>query len=485
MDIVDIRTLADAAALQCVAGAWRSGRGGAETQVVDPASEALLARVPAASASDIGEALEAATAGFDAWRRRTPLERAGVLRRGAALLRARAGRIALLLTAEQGKPLAEAQREVEQAADTLEWHADEGRRVYGRVIGSRWPGTQFHTQPEPIGPVAAFTPWNFPLMLSAIKVGAALAAGCAVILKPADETPFAAAEMVHCLNDAGLPAGALQMLVGVAGEISSALIASEAIRKVSFTGSTAVGRLLAAQCGERLKPITLELGGHAPVVVCDDADIDAAVRSLAAIKFRNAGQICANPSRFFVQRAVAGRFIEAYAEAAREVRVGPGTDPRTTMGPLANRRRRDAVEALVADAREHGARLVCGGHRVGERGWYYAPTVLADVPDDAHVMREEPFGPVVPVAAFDTLDEAIARANALDVGLAAFGYTRSMARARRLGNELRAGAVGLNCVTLMQPETPFGGVRDSGFGRENGSEGLASYLSVRTVATAA
>ncbi|MGH6625110.1 MAG: NAD-dependent succinate-semialdehyde dehydrogenase [Burkholderiaceae bacterium] len=470
--------------LQLIDGHWRAGRGPAYNTVTDPASAEPVATYARASQDDIADALAACEAGFEAWRGQTALERAKVLRAGAAALRADGERIAQLLTHEQGKPLVEARRELEQAADTLEWHADEGRRAYGQVIPSRWPGTQFHTERVPVGPVAAFTPWNFPVMLSAIKLSAALAAGCSVILKPAEETPMAVAAMVDCLHQAGLPPGALQLLVGDAAQISESLIRAPQIRKISFTGSTAVGRLLAQQAGQHLKPITLELGGHAPVVVCEDADLEAAVRALAGIKFRNAGQICANPSRFFVHRSLAGRFAQAFADVAQSLQVGPGAQAGTTMGPLANPRRVAAMQALVADAQACGARVVHGGGRGAENGYFFEPTVLADVPDHARVMREEPFGPLVPITPFDSLDEAIGRANAIELGLAAFGFTQSLATARRLSNELRAGAVAINTVTLMQPETPFGGVRDSGFGRENGSEGLASYQSVRTVAIA-
>lgn len=468
---------------QFIAGQWRTGRGQDELVVSDPARGERLAAGPAADDADINEALAAAQSGFQAWRQRTALERATTLRRGAALLRERREELAMLLTLEQGKPVQEARRELEQAAEQIEWHADEGRRAYGRTIPSRWPGTRFATELQPVGPVAAITPWNFPVMLSAIKVAAALAAGCSVILKPADETPLAVAGLVQALHDAGLPEGALQMLVGVAPQISARLIESPVIRKISFTGSTAVGRLLAEQAGRHLKPITLELGGHAPVIVCEDADPEQAVAMLAGIKFRNAGQICANPSRFYVHRSVAERFSAAMVRAAEAQRVGHGLEAGVTMGPLAAPRRAEAMQALVDDAVAAGARLLTGGQR--GQGCFFAPTVLADVPDTARVMNEEPFGPLVPIRAFDTLDEALALANGLPVGLAAFGFTNDLRTARRLADELKAGAVGINCITLMQPETPFGGVGDSGFGRENGCEGLMGYMSPRTVAMAA
>lgn len=469
---------------QFIAGNWRDGRGSGVLTVVDPATAQVLARYPAASRPDMDEALAAAADGARAWGALPALERCAILRRGAEALRAQAATLAPLLVREQGKPLAEARREIEQAAQMVEWYAEEGRRCYGQTIPSRFAGTRFHTLRLPVGPVAAFTPWNFPVMLSAIKLGAALAAGCPVILKPAEETPLAVAGLVRCLAEAGVPGTALQLLLGEPAEISSTLIASPVIRKVSFTGSQAVGRLIGEQAGRHLKPVTLELGGHAPAIVCEDADPRAAVQVLAQIKLRNAGQICANPSRFLVHRRHQAAFVDAFAEVASATRVGPGMDTETTMGPLASQRRLDAVAALVDDARDHGARIVCGGRPLPGKGFFYPPTVLDAVPAAARVMREEPFGPLVPVAAFDTLDEAIAQANALPVGLAAFGFTHDLRTARRLAEEINAGAVGLNTITLMQPETPFGGMLDSGLGRENGPQGIDAYLSTRSVATA-
>lgn len=471
-----------------VAGNWRHGQGDAMLTLVNPATAQAFAQYQAAGDDDIAQALEAAQLAFEEWRQRTALERCDILRRAAALLRQKSYDIALALTREEGKPLLEARRELEQAAQMIEWNAEEGRRVAGENLPARMPNTRYATLREPIGPVAAFTPWNFPVMLSAMKISAALAAGCSVILKPAEETPVSAAELVRCFLQAGVPGGAVQMLVGEPALISQRLIASEIIRKVSFTGSTHVGRLLAEQAGKALKPITLELGGHAPVVVCEDADPKAVVGTLSQIKLRNSGQICANPSRFYVHRRHYEAFIEAFSAVAKETVVGLGEDVGTTMGPLANQRRQKAVQALVDDALSKGARLVCGGQacdsKGGTAGYFYQPTVLADVPENAAVMRQEPFGPLVPVVPFDTLEEAMAMANALPVGLAAFVFTHDMRQARRLSEGLRAGAVGINCITLMQPETPFGGVLESGFGRENGRESLDAFLVTRSIVTA-
>lgn len=471
--------------LQSIAGSWCGGAGATPISLINPATGAAFAHFRAVSGAQLQQVVAASARGFDAWRQRTALERCGILRAGAMALRAQADEVARLLTREQGKPLGEAAREIESAAQMIEWSAEEGRRLYGQTIPTRHGSARFHTLREPTGPVAALTPWNFPVMLSAIKVSAALAAGCSVVLKPAEETPMAAAALVRCLHGAGVPGEVLQMVVGVPAEISRTLIDAPQIRKISFTGSPQVGRLLATQAGRELKPVTLELGGHAPALVCEDADLDATVAALAQLKLRNAGQICANPSRFFVHRRHYDAFLDAFRQVAEATVVGPGDRADSTMGPLASERRLRAVEALVDDAVERGARLITGG-RPGDtagrdQGFFYLPTVLADVPLDARVMHEEPFGPIVPVIPFDDLDEALALANSLPLGLAAFGFTRSLATARRLSEELRAGAVGINAVQLMQPETPFGGVLDSGYGRENGSVGLEAYTSLRTV----
>jgi succinate-semialdehyde dehydrogenase/glutarate-semialdehyde dehydrogenase len=466
---------------QYIAGQWRDGTGASSLTVTNPATEAVLATFHAASAEDIAQAVDAASRAFRVWAAETPLARSKIMRAAAERLRSQTEQAAALLTREQGKPLAEAKREIGQAAEIIEWFAEEGRRAYGRVIPSRWPGVQQTVVQKPIGPVAAFTPWNFPVMLSACKLAAALAAGCSVVLKPAEETPAAVMVLVDAFIESGVPPGTVQMLLGNPAEISSTLIASPAIRKISFTGSINVGRLLGEQAGRHLTRVTLELGGHAPVVICEDADFDKTLDALAGFKFRNAGQICANPSRFYVHRSLYARFVEAFAARASSLRLGDGMDPQTEMGPLASRRRVDHMTSLVDDSRSAGARVVCGGDRVARAGFFFQPTILADVPDTARVMTDEPFGPVVPFVPFDKLDEVIARANHLPVGLAAYAFTTSLRNADRLADELEAGAIGINSVSLLQPETPFGGIKDSGFGRENGIEGLQDYLCAKFV----
>ncbi|MBL0419237.1 aldehyde dehydrogenase family protein [Ramlibacter sp. AW1] len=465
--------------LSCVAGQWRRG-GGDEFAVSDPARAEVVATYRGADASDAAQALDAASQAFAGWSRQVPAERSALLRRTAGLLRERTAQIAALLTLEEGKPLPEARREMAVAADALEWFAEEGRRAYGRSIPSPMAGVQIQTELVPLGVVAAFTPWNFPVMLSAIKAAAALAAGCCVLLKPAEETPLAVCELARAFVDAGLPAGALQLLLGSGAELSAALLPDPRLAKISFTGSTGAGRAVAELAGRHLKPCTLELGGHAPAIVCEDADVQQAVSALAAIKFRNAGQVCANASRFFVHESVLKPFTDAMGEVVAGLRVGPGDAEATQMGPLANARRQAAVAALAEDAVGAGARVARASGRPSGKGWFHPAMLLVDVPDHARVMREEPFGPLLPVTTFRSLDEAIARANALPVGLTAFGFTRSLACARRLGSELRAGSVAINTTQLMWPEAPFGGVAESGWGRENGAEGLLEFVSART-----
>ncbi len=457
-------------------GTWRPALDGRRIDVMNPATGLRLAGVAQAGRADLDEALHAADRGFRHWRDVPALTRSGIMRGAATLLRERAESIARLMTLEQGKPLAESRVEVNSAADTLDWFAEEGRRAYGRLIPPRVAGVRQIVTKEPVGPVAAFTPWNFPINQAIRKVAAALAAGCSVILKAPEETPASPAAMVRCLANAGLPKGVLNLVYGDPAEISNYLIPHPVIRKISFTGSTAVGKHLAALAGSHMKRATMELGGHAPAVVCADADLDRAATLLAAAKFRNAGQVCIAPTRFLVQESVHDAFVDRLVAASEAIVVGDGLDASTTMGPLANGRRLDAMEALVADAVERGAALRSGGRRIGNAGHFFAPTVLTGVPLDARAMNEEPFGPVALVSRFGTLDEAVAEANRLPYGLAAYAHARSSAAIDRLSNGIEAGMVSINHNGLGLAETPFGGVQDSGYGSEGGPEALEAYL---------
>ena len=457
-------------------GEWQGPEGRETIPVVNPATETALGSLPVATRADMDIALSAAASGFALWRRQSPLVRSDILRRAAGLIRQRLESIARLVTLEEGKPVGEARIEVEAAAQTLEWFAEEGRRAYGRVIPSRLEGMQQSVFKEPVGPVLAIAPWNFPVVNPARKLGAALAAGCSCILKPPEEAPASATAVVQALDDAGLPKGVVSMLFGVPAEISSYLIASDVVRKVSFTGSIPVGKHLMGLCAAGMKRTTMELGGHGPVIVDRDIDIDAVVKLSAFSKFRNAGQVCVSPTRFYVHQEIYRDFADRLAAAAQAVVVGNGLSEQTSMGPLAHSRRVGAIESLVADAGKYGARTLAGGRRKSNAGYFFEPTVLAEVSDEARIMNEEPFGPVALVNPISSLEDGIEQANRLPYGLAAYGFTRSVQGAKAMANDLQAGMVGVNSFIISFPETPFLGVKESGHGAENGIEGLETCL---------
>lgn len=462
-------------------GEWISAKERTSSPVINPATGEVIGQVPHATRQDMQRAIESSEKGFKVWRNTSAYERAKILRKAAALLRERSESIATKLTMEQGKPIFEARYELGSSADYFEWFAEEGRRVYGRVVPSRSTAVQQLVKKEPIGPVAAFAPWNFPAITPSRKIGAALAAGCSIIIKPGEECPATAVDIARALQDAGLPPGVLNVLFGNPSEISEYLIQSPVTRKVSFTGSVPVGRHLSAMAGQALKPITLELGGHAPVIVCEDADLEKTAQILAAGKFRGTGQICLSPTRFLVQKNIYEKFLALFVEAAKQLKIGNGLDPDTKVGPLSNERRIKAIGEMVADAKAKGARVLLGGERVPGPGLFWQPTILADVPHDAMVMHEEPFGPIAVALPFETLDEAIAEANRLPYGLAAYGFTESARSAVRLSNELEAGMIGINHTQMIVCELPFGGIKDSGQGSEGGAEGIQSYLTTKFV----
>jgi succinate-semialdehyde dehydrogenase/glutarate-semialdehyde dehydrogenase len=459
-----------------IGGQWRNGDGRQGEDVINPATEKPLGRLPHAGASDLDQALEAAEKGFEVWRATAAYDRAKVLRKAANLVRERAEPIARIMTQEQGKVFAEAKGEVIVTADIIEWFAEEGRRAYGRIIPGRVKNTRQVVLQEPVGVVAAFTPWNFPTLTPARKIGASLAAGCSIIIKPSEETPGSCVELVRCFVEAGLPAGVLNLVFGVPAKVSEHLIASDRVRKISFTGSVPVGKHLAGLAAKGMKRATMELGGHSPVVVFADADPEKTADTIAAFKYRNAGQVCISPTRFYVQEPVYDRFLKRFTECANAIKVGDGLEPGVTMGPLANARRLDAMEAIVNDSRSRGGKVVTGGKRRGNQGYFFEPTVITDLPDDCKLMTEEPFGPVAPVVTFKTFDEVVGRANALKFGLAAYAFTGSAQTANQIGDALEAGMVGVNSVMISTPETPFGGVKESGYGHEGGIEGLEAYM---------
>ncbi len=469
-----------------IGGRWIERTDHGSLPIHDPAQARVIGHTPIAGQAEVAAALEAAARGFEVWRRTLPIERCRVIARATGLLRERAASIAAILTLEQGKPVAESLREVSLSADIIDFLAEESRRLASRGVPPRSPGVLSQTVSRvPVGPVAAFTAWNFPANLPARKLGGALAAGCSVIIKPAEQTPATCMAIVQAFVDAGLPDGVLNMLTGRPAEISAALVRSPVIAKVSFTGSVAVGRELGALAASQGKRYTAELGGHAPVIVCADADPLAVARQAVTAKYRNAGQVCASPIRFLVHRSVYAAFRDAFVAGAVALRVGDGSDPATQLGPLIGEHRLQEMQAFVDDAVAKGGRLACGGARVERPGWFYGATVLEDVPLTARVQQVEPFGPIALLDAFDDLDEAIMRANALPYGLAAYGFTHDLGSAHRLADGLDAGMVGINHFGISQPETPFGGVKASGIGHESGLEGLLGYTELKLVSMSA
>jgi succinate-semialdehyde dehydrogenase/glutarate-semialdehyde dehydrogenase len=461
-------------------GAWRDGSNG-RLSIVNPATDQIIGTVANAGRDDLEAALTTAASGFDIWRQVSAFDRAKLLHKAAQLLRDRVEKIATIMTIEQGKPIAESRAETLGAADIIDWFAEEARRAYGRVVPPRFAHVRQIVVKEPVGPVAAFSPWNFPLNQAVRKAAASLAAGCSILLKGPEETPASCAELVHAFADAGLPAGAFNLVYGNPADISNHLIAHPIVRKITFTGSTAVGKQLAALAGAHMKRMTMELGGHAPAIVFDDADLDVAVRILSGSKFRNAGQVCVAPTRFLVQENVYSRFLAGFVKAAEAIKVGNGLDAEVTMGPLANGRRVEAMEALTADAISHGGKIATGGERIGTGGNFYKPTVLTDVPLDARVLNEEPFGPIAVVSAFSTYESAISEANRLPYGLAAYAYTTSAKTSAALGRDVQSGMVSINHHGLALPELPFGGIKDSGYGSEGGTEAMESFLNAKLV----
>jgi succinate-semialdehyde dehydrogenase / glutarate-semialdehyde dehydrogenase len=465
-------------------GKWTPAAAGRTLTVVNPATGDAVGTVAHAEHADLDRALEAAEKGFHVWRKVSAYDRAKMMRKAADLLRSRAAEVARIMTMEQGKPLLEAKGETLAGADVIDWFAEEARRTYGRVVPARAEGIYQLVIKEPVGPVAAFTPWNFPINQVVRKLSAALAAGCSIIVKAPEETPASPAELIRCFEDAGVPAGVVNLVYGVPAVISEYLIPHPVIRKMSFTGSTAVGKHLAALAGMHMKRMTMELGGHAPAIVFDDADVDLASRILAASKFRNAGQVCISPTRFLVQEKVYDDFVEQFVGYSKKIKVGDGLKAGTTMGPLANARRVAAMESFIADATQHGAKLQTGGSRIGNKGNFFEPTVLTDVPKDARVMNEEPFGPLAVIAPFAGFDEVVAEANRLPFGLASYAFTRSAKTANAIAAAVEAGMMSINHHGLALPEVPFGGVKDSGFGSEGGLEAIESYLNTKFVSQA-
>lgn len=462
-------------------GQFLDGQGRQTQAVINPANGSALGQLPLASQADLDAALNAAQDAFKSWRHSSPMDRSAILRKVAELSRERAQEIGRNLTLDQGKPLAEAVGEIMSCADHADWHAEECRRIYGRVIPARNPKVQQMVLREPIGVCVAFTPWNFPYNQAIRKICAAIGAGCTIILKGPEDSPSAVMAIAQAFHDAGLPPGVLNIVWGVPQEVSDYLIRSPIVRKVSFTGSVPVGKQLAALAGAHMKRITMELGGHSPVLVLPDADVARAARQLARFKIRNAGQVCISPTRFYIHDDIYTAFVDRFTEELANVKVGDGLDPDTQMGPLAHERRLPMMQKFVDNARSLGGKVLLGGEQIKRDGFFFSPTVLTDLPDDALVMTEEPFGPIAPLTRYSDLDDAIARANSLPYGLSAYAFTQSLQDAHRLGTELESGMVNINHFGSSLPETPFGGVKDSGIGSEGGAETFDGYLVTKFV----
>ena len=449
--------------------------------VRNPATGQTIGRLPHATPDDLQRALKAAERAFITWKISSPLERSAILRRVGDLSRQRAADIGRNITLDMGKPLAEAIGEVTVCADHCDWHAEEARRIYGRVIPPRLPNVRQLVLREPIGVCAAFTPWNFPYNQAIRKIAAAIGAGCTIVIKGPEDAPSAVLAIAQMFHEAGLPKGVLNLVWGVPAEVSNTLIMSPIVRKVSFTGSVPVGKQLAALAASQMKRVTMELGGHSPVIVFDDADVDRAAKMLSGFKFRNAGQVCVAPTRFYVQEKVFDRFLAAFVDYSKRIKVGDGLDPEASMGPLAHERRLPAMDTFVEDATRRGGRIETGGHRIGSVGNFFEPTVITNVPDDSLIMTSEPFGPIAPCVPFKTLDEVLKRANSLPYGLSSYVFTTSSKTALAMQNGIEAGMININHFGQALPETPFGGVKDSGIGSEGGTETFDGYLVTKFV----
>lgn len=462
-------------------GKWIAETTSGAIDILNPADGTSLGAMPCVGTEELALATAAANRAFAGWKATPAIERARIMHKAAELMRERVDHIATVLTLEQGKVTAEAKGEVVAGSEFIDWYAEEGRRSYGRLIPARTGNMVQSVTLEPVGPVACFSPWNFPAVTPLRKIAAALAAGCTVIAKPSEETPGTLIEIMRAFQDAGLPDGVLNLVFGDPALVSDYLIKSPVIRKISFTGSTAVGRKLAALAGENLTQMTMELGGHAPVIVARDADIEHAAKTSMAIKMRNAGQVCTSPTRFFVEKPVYKDYLDACVEIVSALKIGNGLDPQSNVGPLANSRRIDAMDTLIGDAVSKGAKLLTGGEKIAGPGFAYKPAIVAELPENARALTEEPFGPLALIQPVEDLDDALTRANSLSYGLAGYAFTKSSATAHQISQRMEVGVIGINQMVVSIPENPFGGIHDSGWGREGGSEGIDAYTVTKYV----
>jgi len=467
-----------------VGGEQRTGGGRVTQPVVNPATEEVLGELPHATDKDLDDALERAEKGFHTWRAVAPMERNRIMKRAADILRERQEDIARVATMEEGKSLTETRIEVNMSADILEWYGEEGRRAYGRVLQPPASGMRMTVRKEPVGPVAALAPWNFPLGNPARKLGAALGAGCSCVLKPAEETPASALAIANALIEAGVPDGVISVVFGVPGEVAEKLITSPVIQKISFTGSIPIGKELMALAAKGAKRTTMELGGHAPVLVFDDVDVDSVLDQSVASKFRNAGQVCVSPTRFYVHDKIFDEFVDGFTKRAKQMKVGNGLEEGVQMGPLAHERRLEAMDRILEDVTQCGGTVHTGGEAMDGAGYFYAPTVISDLPNTARAMNEEPFGPIALINRFSDTEAVFAEANRLPYGLAAYGFSNSSKITTMMGDKLEAGMIGVNTYRISVPESPFGGVKESGHGSEEGMEGLEACLVTKFVSEA-
>jgi len=462
-------------------GEWLPGSDGTFSDVINPSTEDVIGRVAVATKEDVQLAINAADAGFKLWKMVSPQQRRLILKKTAQLIHLRRDELAEAMTLEQGKPLQESIGEMDRVVDTFEWCAEESIRTYGRLLPQRSKGSREMVIREPIGPVAGFAPWNFPAAMSARKIAAAIGAGCSIVIKHSEESPSVCAGIAQACHDAGLPAGVLNLLYCPSRLIAKMLIESPVIKKISLTGSVEVGRALSSLAGHHLKPVTMELGGHAPVIIFEDADIEKAAALTAAFKYRNAGQVCLGVSRIFVQNSIYDKFMTCFLSHVNQLKVGDGMDAETTMGPLANNRQLEAMKRMMDDVKLRNGNVVCGGNRIGDKGFFWEPTVVNNINDEAMLMTEEPFGPITPIVPFDTFDEVVERANRLSLGLAAYAFTTSLKTSTAIVDALEAGWLGINAFSPALAEAPFGGVKDSGIGREGGPEGFSAYTQTKFV----
>lgn len=469
--------------LMYIDGDWTPASDGAKMDIINPADEKKIDTIPVATKDDLDRALESADRAWRSWKEVDVWTRSAHIRRVSDIIKERKEEIAAVLTEEQGKPTAEAMGEIGAAAEQFDWYADESRRIYGRVIDGHSKEHRLLVIREPIGPVAAFSPWNFPALLSSRKIAPAIACGCSIIVKPAVEAPRTALCIAKAISDAGIPAGVLNMVTGKSSMISDHLIKSDIIRKVTLTGSVPIGQEILKLSADGIKVVTMELGGHSPVLIFEDANIDQAAETCAKTKYRNNGQVCISASRFYVQESVAERFIERFVEVTKSLVIGDGRDPKTDVGPISNMRRLEATERLVSDAVKKGAEVKCGGKRPEgfKKGFYYEPTVIVNVDPSMAIMTEEPFCPVAPISTFSDIEDALDKANSTEFGLAAYIFTENTKTAFLAAEGIEAGMVGVNTLLLAAPEIPFGGIKRSGFGREGGSEGIEAYTTTKYI----